>query len=352
MRRTLMLVAAFATFLIPPPVARAADDPRVLLVVSGHGRDSGETQPGFEMDELAQAYLVFADNGLTVDIASPQGGAVVADNHDPTRPYNARFLADPAAKAALDDTLALSTARDRPYGAVFVIGGKGAMFDLPGNTDLQALLARTYDGGGVAAAVCHGPAALVDVRLGDGRLLIEGRAVTGFSNSEERLFGQKWAPQFPFLLEDELRRRGGRFGAADMMLPHVEVDGRLITGQNPYSTVPAAEAVIRALGREPVARTPWTDEASLGLIARVVAGEVAWAAKEMEENAGRYDIPLIGIWGHFRAKAAEEDRAGLAIAVTVMELAAPHVAEPQLATHIADAKAKLDRLGPPKKSPF
>jgi len=345
MRRTLMLMAALMAFLSPPPIARAADDPRVLLVVSGHGRDGGKTQPGFEMDELAQAYLVFADNGFAVDIASPQGGGAVADKYDPAKPYNTRFLGDPKAKAALDGALALSTARDRSYAAIFVIGGKGAMFDLPRDADLQTLLARTYERGGVAAGVCHGPAALVNVTLSDGRLLIAGRAVTGFSNAEENLFGKKWAPQFPFMLEDELRRRGGKFGAADMMLAHVEVDGRLITGQNPFSTAVAAEAVVRSLGREPVARTPWTDEASIDLIARVLNGEGAWAAKELKEHGARYDIPLIAMWGYYRAMAAAGDRTALAKAVEVMELAAPHFAEPKLTAAITDAKAKLDSMG-------
>lgn len=320
-----------------------ATPPRVLIVVSGNGAGEGKTRPGFEMDELSQAYAVFTDNGLAVNIASPSGGAVTADKFDPAKPYNKRFLGDAAAVAKLAQTRPLSATGDG-YDAVFIIGGKGAMFDLPVNADLKTLLAKTDAAGGVVGAVCHGPAALVNVPLADGRTLVRGRRVTGFSNAEEVLFGKRWAAQFPVLLEDGLRGAGGQFSAAPMMLEHVVTDGRLVTGQNPYSTPAAAEAVVRALGRTPVARQPWADERSIALVSRILAGQGAEARRLLAANPGNYDVPLIAMWGFYRAKAAGDDPKALAGAIEVMEIAQPHFAEPQLVAAITDSRSRLAGL--------
>ncbi|WP_439569344.1 type 1 glutamine amidotransferase domain-containing protein [Sphingopyxis sp.] len=342
------IAAAWAlglAIIAPLPAQAQADSgakpDRVLLVVSGHGVDGGKTRPGFEMDELSQAYAVFADNGLTVDIASPKGGVVVADRFDPKKSFNSRFAADPVASGKLGATLTLASVRDQKYAAVFVVGGKGAMFDLPVDTDLKALLAQTYDAGGVISAVCHGPAALMNVPMKDGRSLIAGRAVTGFSNEEELLFGKGWIAAFPVLLEDGLRGAGARFSEAPMMLNHVVTDGRIVTGQNPYSTFATAEAVVRALGRKVAPRETLAEERSIALIGRVLAGDAVQARAELAANPAQYDVPLVAMWGFYRAKTPGADRAMLEKAVAVMEIAQPHFAEPQLVTAIAEARGKL-----------
>ena len=314
---------------------------RVLLVVSSHGADGGKTRPGFEMDELSQAYAVFADNGLTVDIASPAGGVVVADEFDPKKPYNSRFIADSAASAKLASTLTLAKAAREDYGAVFIIGGKGAMFDLPVNFDLKTLLAQTYEAGGVIGAVCHGPAALMNVPLKNGTSLIAGRAVTGFSNEEELLFGKRWVPAFPILLEDGLRGAGAQFSEAPMMLNHVVTDGRIITGQNPYSTFSTAEAVVRAMGRKVAPRELLAEERSIALISQMLAGDTGAAQQSLNANPARYDVPLIAAWGLYRSKTPGADRKMIEGAITIMETALPHYDEPQLAAAIAEARTKL-----------
>ncbi len=339
-----MLVVGLLTAAPLPAQAQAdsgAKADRVLLVVSGHGADAGKTRPGFEMDELSQAYAVFADNGLTVDIASPAGGVVVADGFDPKKPYNSRFIGDPAAQAKFASTLSLASARSERYAAVFIIGGKGAMFDLPVNIDLKTLLAQTYEAGGVIGAVCHGPAALMNVPLKDGKSLIAGRAVTGFSNEEELLFGKRWAAAFPVLLEDGLRGAGAQFSEAPMMLSHVVSDNRIVTGQNPYSTSDAAEAVVRAMGRKLAPREPFADERSIALIGRMLAGDVAGARQSLKTNAPQYDVPLIAAWGLYRSKTPGADRMMIEGAITAMEVALPHYDEPQLVAAIAEARAKL-----------
>ena len=333
---------ALCLFLCAAPPLSAAQAPKhgkVLVVVSSEGRDQGKTRPGFEMDEFAQAWAIFRDNGLAVDVASPAGGRVEADRYDAKEPFNARLEADSEAMAKLAATLRTDGLRAGDYDAVYVVGGKGAMFDLPADAALRDLLARVYQGGGVVAAVCHGPAALVEVRLGDGRSLVEGRRLTGFSNEEESVFGKKWAAQYRFQLEDALRERGARWEEAPLMMPRTVVDGRLITGQNPYSTPGVAEAIVRALGRTPVARAPWRDEATMALVQRHLDGD-AGAARDLAAGAARFHPQLIGLLGYYQLQVAAGEPA-IRDALRIMELAKPHMAEPQLEVGIADAHWRL-----------
>lgn len=341
---TTMLSCALSLLIVAPADAAPNANNRVLLIVSGHGLDEGKTRPGFEMDELSQAYAVFADNGLLVDIASPSGGAVVADKFNRNKPYNSRFLADPVASAKLAGTRALASVSNEEYAAVFVIGGKGAMFDLPVDVRLKALLAQTYQAGGVIGAVCHGPAVLMNVPLKDGASLLEGRAVTGFSNEEEALFGKGWLPSFPVLLENGLRGSGAKFSEAPMMLSHVVTDGRLVTGQNPASTAAAAEAVIRAMGRTPVPRQQPADERSMALLAQMLGGDKEKARTSFRADPKVYNIPLVAMWGFFQAQSAGSDRDALTNAVEVMELALPHFSRPELVAGIAVARDKLAKM--------
>lgn len=323
------------------------DPARVLIVVSSNGLDGGKIRPGFEMDELSQAYLIFHDNGLSVDIASPAGGAVVADQFDPAKPYNSRFMADREARAKLDATQSLASIREKDYQAVFIVGGKGAMFDLPIDTDLKAVLSATYEAGGVVNAVCHGPAALMNVPLTNGPNLVDGRAVTGFSNEEEALFGKGWAPAFPILLEDGLRGAGARFSEAPMMLSHVVSDARLVTGQNPFSTSGAAEAVVKAMGRELAPRSAFADERGLQLVAMIVNGEGAQARELLAADPVSYDVQLLAGWGYYRARTPGADRKMLTEAADVMESAMPYYNAPEMTAAIADARSRIAALEPP-----
>lgn len=340
----MMLSCAFGLLIVAPANAETAASDRVLLVVSSHGLDNGKTRPGFEMDELTQAYAVFAGNGLQVDIASPSGGSIVADKYNPAKPYNSSFLADPKAVAKLNNSRAITSIGNEKYAAVFIIGGKGAMFDLPVNANLKTILAETYQAGGVIGAVCHGPAVLMNVPLKDGASLLEGRSVTGFSNEEEALFGKGWAPSFPVLLESGLRGSGAKFSEAPMMLNHVVTDGRLVTGQNPYSTAAAAEAVIKAMGRPLAPRQPWADERSITLLSQMLSDDKAKAMASFNADPSLYDVPLIAMWGFYRAQSAGSDRDTLTNAVEVMELALPHFSRPELVAGIAEARSKLAKM--------
>lgn len=329
--------------------ARGAQPDRVLIVVSGAGRERGKTHPGYEMDELAQAWHIFRDNGLSVEIASPQGGAVEADGYDPETSFNARLLADGKAMAQIADTRRIDALRAEDYAAVYVVGGKGAMFDLPRDPALPGLIGRIYDRGGVVAAVCHGPAALAEVRLADGRHLIAGRAMTGFSNEEEAVFGKKWIKQYPFMLEDAMRQRGALWQEAPLMMPKLVVDGRLITGQNPYSTTAVAEAIVRATGRTPAARIPDRDERSMALVERLLRGEADAAKRALAGDPNAHHVQLIGLLGYYQLQAAADNKA-VRDAVAIMTLALPHFDEPKLKLGIAEGQWRLGQAEDARKT--
>lgn len=341
--RSLLYTLLLLLFLpVAPALASIgkSESPRVLLVVSSEGRDGGKTRPGFDLEEFAQAWIVLRANGLAVDVASPAGGAVDLGQYEADHDYIQTLKADAAAMAALGDTRRTDAVRPGEHAAIFVIGGGGAMFDLPKDAALTALLAAQDAAGGVIAAVCHGPAAFEPVRRADGQPLVAGRRVTGFTDEEEAVFGKTWAKEYPYLLEAQLRAQGAVWQEADLMLPEVAVDGRLITGQNPYSTTGVAEAIVRALGREPVARQPFRDEASMQLAVRALAGEVDAARTALAAAPERHLPQLIGILGYYHAQAATDD-AVRRRALTLMELAVPHVPQPRLALETARLQQQL-----------
>lgn len=340
----LLLAAASpssALALTPAAPDTSKASPSVLIVLSSAGRDGGKTRPGFEMDELAQAWGIFVDNGLQVRLASPAGGKVEADAYNARDAANARLLAHAGVMAQLEATARIDELDPAAYDAVYVVGGKGAMLDLAEHPGLAALLGRVYDRGGLVAAVCHGSAALAEVRLADGRRLIEGRRVTGFSAEEESVFGKKWSQAFPFVLEDGLRARGARWVEAPLMMPMLAVDERLITGQNPYSTHAVAEALVRGLGMTPQPRVPDRDEASLALLQRALAGS-ATAVTELADAPARFHPELIGIIGHYQLQLAQDD-AAVRAALVAMDLAAPYMTAPELSLSRAEAHRRLGR---------
>ena len=219
----------------------------LLIVLTSH-EQLGNTgrKTGFYLSELTHALEVFEAAELEIELASPLGGKPPMDGVDRADPVNQRFLDDPDWQDRLANTRRLAEVDAADYDAVYVPGGHGTMFDLPNDAALQHLLADVYDDGGVVAAVCHGPAALVNVRLEDGRYLVAGREVAGFTNEEEDEV--KLSQAMPFLLQSKLTERGGRFSGAPKFQAHVVVSDRLVTGQNPASAKGVAEATLKLLG--------------------------------------------------------------------------------------------------------
>ena len=328
----------------PAPAAPSATAaPRVLLVVSAEGRLDAQGQPlrpGFDLEEFAQAWRVFRANGLLPEVASPTGGAVTPDRFSKDDELVRAIHADAQAMAALAATRRTQDVRAGEHAAVFVVGGKGAMFDLPRDPALARLLGQHHAQGGVLAAVCHGPAALAAVTTADGQPLVAGRRLTGFTDEEEGQFGKRWAKEYPFWLEQRLREQGARWEEAPLMMPKLVVDDRLITGQNPISTALVAEAVLRALGRVPVAREPLREEASLQLVQHWLGGERTAARALLQAHPQRYKPDLIAMLGYYQ-HAAATDEAARRQAVAVMELAEPHFDHPRFREALAQARAAL-----------
>jgi putative intracellular protease/amidase len=222
---------------------------RILIAMTSHDKkgDTGEST-GAYLPEIAHPYAVFTKAGYAVDFASVRGGRVPLDGVDRKDPVNAAFLDDPEVERRLHASAASASVDPSGYVAIFFAGGHGAMWDLPDDAAFARATTRLYEAGGVVGAVCHGPAALVNVRLSSGAFLVAGKDVNGFTNEEERAVGLDKV--VPFLLEDLLTARGGRFVGAPKWEKKVVVSERLVTGQNPASAASVAEAMVRVL-REP-----------------------------------------------------------------------------------------------------
>ncbi|CUJ58557.1 TPA: type 1 glutamine amidotransferase domain-containing protein [Pseudomonas aeruginosa] len=223
---------------------------RILFVLTSHDRkgpvDAADAAPsGFYLSEVTHPHRVLADAGYAVDFVSPKGGKTHVDGLDLDDPVNAAFWNDATLRGATDTTLAPSQVDADAYAAVFYAGGHATMWDFPDSTELAAIAARIYERGGVVAAVCHGPAGLVNVKLSDGRYLVAGKNVSAFTNDEERAVGLYGT--VPFLLADALQARGARHVPAPNFQAQVVVSERLVTGQNPASAKGVGEAMLPLL---------------------------------------------------------------------------------------------------------
>jgi putative intracellular protease/amidase len=225
----------------------------ILMIVTSCERmgDSGKPT-GLWLEELAAPYFEFIDAAHNVDIASPIGGSAPLDPRslENLPPPSANFMKNVPAMAKLEATQRLDVLEKdgAEYDAYFVVGGHGIMWDGPDNEVLQRMLGWGFDNGKIVAAVCHGPAALVNVRLKDGTFLVKDRRVNSFTDAEERNLGLEAV--VPFLLESKLRERGALFEKAPPMQPCVVQDGMLVTGQNPASASPLARKIVSMLAPE------------------------------------------------------------------------------------------------------
>lgn len=217
----------------------------VLMVATGAARMTNGEATGVWLEEFAVPYQAFRDAGYEVVVATPAGGEVPVDPRSIEEREEWR-----GAQAALAGSVPLGEVAARDFDAIFLPGGHGVMFDLADNTELAGVLRQLDEKERVISAVCHGPAALVNATRADGTPLVAGRRITGFTNAEEEAAGH--TAKMPFLLESRLRELGAEFVPNDNWANHVEVDGRLITGQNPQSSASIARAVIAALGAAPL----------------------------------------------------------------------------------------------------
>ena len=223
---------------------------KILIVLTSHGQlgDTGK-KTGFWLEEFAAPYYVLKDAGAAITLASPKGGQPPLDPKsdlpESLTELTKRFRKDKAAQAELANTKKLSDVSADDFDAVFYPGGHGPMWDMPDNKISIALIEAFVKADKPVGAVCHAPAAIVNVRGKDGEYLVKSKHVTGFTNAEEEAVGL--SNVVPFLLEDRLKERGGVYSKGADWSPYVQVNGKLVTGQNPASSRPAALELLKLL---------------------------------------------------------------------------------------------------------
>lgn len=265
---------------------------RILAVVTSTRELPGQNKPtGYELSELARAYWVFTANGFQVDVASPLGGEPYALlDFDDMAEFDYAFLNDPLVQEKIKHTIHIDRINPADYQAVYFVGGKGAMFDFPGNLSIQALIKYFVDNKKIIAAVCHGPAALVNVTESKSGWLFANKSMTSFTNTEELLLIPDADKLFPFLLQSRLEQQGAVFSFGHDYLEHIVIDSGLITGQNPWSVWRLAEETIKQLGYEPVQRELTPEEHTVALLE--IYQEYGLDAAEKQVRDARY--PYIG----------------------------------------------------------
>jgi putative intracellular protease/amidase len=223
---------------------------KVLMVITSHDQ-LGNTgrKTGFWLEELAAPYYAFKDAGAEITLASPKGGRPPLDpksnEPDMRTDLTVRFEKDAAAEAQLDKTVRLDSVKQEDFDTVFYPGGHGPMWDLAEDKNSARLIESFLAAGKPIAIVCHSTGALRHVKSPDGKPLVEGKEVTGFTNGEEEEV--QLTKVVPFLVEDEMMKLGAVFSKKANWSVHVVSDGLLITGQNPHSSGPAAKTLMAAL---------------------------------------------------------------------------------------------------------
>ncbi|MCK5667527.1 MAG: type 1 glutamine amidotransferase domain-containing protein [Gammaproteobacteria bacterium] len=223
---------------------------KILMVLTSHDRlgDTGK-KTGFWLEEFAAPYYIFKDANVDIVLASPNGGQPPldpkSDEPDFQTEATRRLRDDVDTQAILANTLKLSGIESNNFDAVFYPGGHGPLWDLAEDRDSIALVESMYASGKPVAAVCHAPGVLRNAKAPDGNLLVKGKSVTGFSNSEEDAV--QLTEIVPFLVENDLISKGASYSKADDWQPHVITDENLITGQNPASSELTAKAVLERI---------------------------------------------------------------------------------------------------------
>lgn len=224
---------------------------RILHVVSNVSHYADPLRPtGLWLSELTHAWDVFAARRYDQHIVSPNGGVSSLEPRAlkwPLLDASAKaWLNDPERMALLASTMRPNDVEPARYDAIYFTGGHAVMWDFPDDAGLQRITRTIWEQGGIVSAVCHGYCGLLNTRLSDGRLLVENRKVTGFSWTEEVLAGV--AKEMPYNAEAEMKRRGAVYKKAFLpFVSHAVVDGRLVTGQNPFSAKATAEKVATLL---------------------------------------------------------------------------------------------------------
>ena len=223
---------------------------KILMVLTSHDKlgDTGNNT-GFWLEEFAAPYFVFKDAGAAITLASPKGGKPpldpTSDADDAQTDATKRFKGDKAAQSDLENTVVLSAVSADGFDAVFYPGGHGPLWDLAEDADNIKLIETFAANNRPIAAVCHAPAVFKHPKGADGKPLVSGKTVTGFTNTEEEAAGL--TEVVPFLVEDMLKAKGGVYEKGADWASFVVTDGKLVTGQNPASSEDAARKLLGLL---------------------------------------------------------------------------------------------------------
>jgi putative intracellular protease/amidase len=223
---------------------------KFLFVLTSHNElgDTGN-KTGFWIEEFAAPYYYLTDKGADITIASPKGGQPPidpsSDTPDNQTPATRRFKEDVALQKKLASSIKLSQIQMDDFDGVFYPGGHGPLWDLANDEDSIRLIQEFYEANKPTGLVCHAPAALKNVKLSDGKFLVKGKNVTGFTNSEEAAV--QLTEVVPFLVEDMLKERGANYSKADDWQDYAVQDTNLVTGQNPASSEAVAEKLFAML---------------------------------------------------------------------------------------------------------
>jgi len=234
---SLCIAFSFAASVDAKEVSDKVIKEKVLIVISSD-------QHGYWLPEVVQPYQLLEQAGFEIDIASPRGNMGNVRASSRLSDKESHWYKRSSLLNKLKQPIALKQVISDQYKAIYFAGGSGPMFDLVENQEAQRVTREIYENGGMISADCHGPAALLNVTLSNGKRLISGRKLTAKANNEEGRWARKY---YAFLLEDKIVSLGGIYSAAAKGQEHVVVDGRLITGQNPNSAIPMAKALIRQL---------------------------------------------------------------------------------------------------------
>ena len=221
---------------------------RILFIVSNAHFNVDSSYPaGVSFSELVNAYSVFKKHGYTVDFVSPEGGAIPLSYINTSNPKHKAFIYDSDFMYAIKHTKAPAQIEPSRYRAVRYIGGSNAMYSIHDNKQIQAITMAIYeDFNGIVSSVCHGTAGLVNLKTKDGKFLVASKRITGYPKFFEN-HSRDYVKKFPFFIDEKISSRGGVFTYSEPDVAHVEVDGRIVTGQNYQSSAPVAEQMVQML---------------------------------------------------------------------------------------------------------
>ncbi|WP_347218619.1 type 1 glutamine amidotransferase domain-containing protein [Chryseobacterium sp.] len=222
---------------------------KILFVVTSHDKkgSTGE-DTGYYLGEVSHPWEVLHKAGYEIDFVSPKGGTPPVDGFDLKDPVNKEFWENKEYKNKIDHSLTPSQINPKDYSTIFYAGGHGAMWDFADNKELPNIASTIYENGGIVAGVCHGPAGLVNIKLKNGKYLVDGKKINAFTNEEESAV--QLTDVVPFLLENKLKERGAKFEKSGLWQNHVVTDQRVITGQNPQSAKSVGEAILKELNNK------------------------------------------------------------------------------------------------------